>query len=121
MSFSQEQTRRRQNLLFICSRNQWHGPTAEKVWSQHPDVNTRSAGTSPHARKTVNARDIQWCDVILVMEKKHKNRIVAEFSGMLEHKPIHVLDIPDDYGYMDDELVGLVTETVASVLNIAPN
>ncbi len=94
-----------QNLLFICSRNQWRSPTAEEVWRKYPDINARSAGTSPKARKTVSSSDIRWADIIFVMEQKHKNRLKAEFTRMLEHKPLYVLDIPDEYQYMDEELV----------------
>ena len=93
------------NLLFICSRNQWRSPTAEEIWRKNPNFNVRSAGTSPKARKTVSSVDVRWADIIFVMEKKHKNRLVAEFTKMLNHTPIHVLDIPDEYKYMDPELV----------------
>jgi predicted protein tyrosine phosphatase len=93
------------NLLFICSRNQWRSPTAEEIWRKHSGVNTRSAGTSPKAKKTVSSADIRWADIIFVMEKKHKNRLLAEFTRMLDHKFIHVLDIPDEYQYMDSDLI----------------
>jgi len=93
------------NLLFICSRNQWRSPTAEEIWRKNPNFNTRSAGTSPKAKKTVNSADIRWADIIFVMEKKHKNRLVAEFTRMLDHKTVHVLGVPDEYKYMDPELV----------------
>lgn len=106
------------NVLFICSRNQWRSPTAETVWRKHPDISVRSAGTSPSARRTVSAVDIHWADVIVVMEQKHKNRLVAEFTRLLEHKPIHVLDIPDEYKYMDPELVEMLEESVGSYLGL---
>ena len=106
------------NVLFICSRNQWRSPTAETVWRKHPDISVRSAGTSPSARRTVSAADIHWADVIVVMEQKHKNRLVAEFTRLLEHKPIHVLDIPDEYRYMDPELVEMLEESVSSYLGL---
>lgn len=93
------------NLLFICSRNQWRSPTAETIWRKHPDFNVKSAGTSPKAKRTVNAADIRWANVIFVMEKKHKNRLLAQFNRLLEYKTIHVLDIPDEYQYMDAELI----------------
>lgn len=93
------------NLLFICSRNQWRSPTAEAIWRKHPDFNARSAGTSKKSKKTVSSADIHWADIIFVMEKKHKNRLIAEFTRMLDHKTIHILDIPDDYQYMDPELI----------------
>ncbi|EOD77786.1 putative protein tyrosine phosphatase [Grimontia indica] len=104
------------NLLFVCSRNQWRSPTGEEVWRRQPGFNARSAGTSPKARKTVSVADIRWADVVFVMEKKHKNRLTAEFSPLLEHKPLHVLDIPDDYQYMDPELVEEIEQKVALVL-----
>ena len=105
------------NLLFICSRNQWRSPTAEEIWRKKPGVNVRSAGTSPKAKKTVSSADIRWADVIFVMEKKHKNRLAAEFTRMLERKVIHVLDIPDEYKYMDPELISELEAGVNVYLN----
>jgi predicted protein tyrosine phosphatase len=95
----------RQNILFICSRNQWRSPTAEKIYSRDERVNVRSAGTSPRAKKTVNAKDIQWADTIFVMEHKHRDRLKASFSRLLQYKKIVVLDIPDVYQYMDEALI----------------
>jgi len=92
------------NFLFICSRNQWRSPTAERVFKQQ-GYNTRSAGTSPKARNTVSVADIRWADIILVMEKKHKNRLMAQFPRLLTHKPLYILDIPDDYRFMDGALI----------------
>lgn len=109
------------NLLFICSRNQWRSPTGEEVWRKRPGFNARSAGTSPNARKTVGAADIRWADQIFVMEKKHRNKLMAEFSRLLEHKPIHVLDIPDEYHYMDPELVDEIDVRVSTILDALPH
>ena len=102
----------RLNVLFACSRNQWRSPTAEQVWRRHPRLSVRSGGTSPSARHTVSAQDVEWADVVIVMEQKHKSRLLAEFTRLLEHKPIHVLDIPDEYRYMAPELVELLKQSV---------
>lgn len=104
------------NLLFICSRNQWRSPTAETIWRNHADFNAKSAGTSPKARKSVSSADIRWADVIFTMESKHKNRLKAEFTRLLDHKPIYVLDIPDNYKYMDPELVQELESLVPAYL-----
>ncbi|GAB7532735.1 phosphotyrosine protein phosphatase [Pseudomonas sp. 3A(2025)] len=104
------------NLLFICSRNQWRSPTAETIWRRRPGFNARSAGTSPNARKPVGVVDIRWADVIFVMERKHLNRLQADYARLLEHKPIHCLEIPDDFRYMDPELVDMLEDTVAFYL-----
>ena len=104
------------HLLFICSRNQWRSPTAENLWRRSSCYDARSAGTSPKAKKTVSATDIQWADIIFVMENKQKNRLIATFTRMLDHKPIHVLDIPDDYQYMDPELIAELEARVENYL-----
>jgi predicted protein tyrosine phosphatase len=103
-------------LLFVCSRNQWRSPTAEQVWRSDPRVLARSAGTSPNAKHTISAADVQWADVILVMEEKHKSRVKAEFTRLMSHKPVHVLDIPDEYKFMDAELVEILENSVASII-----
>ncbi|MDZ7938852.1 MAG: phosphotyrosine protein phosphatase [Rhodoferax sp.] len=108
----------RLNVLFVCSRNQWRSPTAEQVWRKHPQVAARSAGTSPNARHKVSVEDIRWASVILVMEEKHKSRLTAEFTRLLENKPIHVLDIPDDYRYMAPELIEILEQSVPSLLGL---
>ena len=105
------------NALFICSRNQWRSPTAEAVFRRYPNVQTRSAGTSPNARHTVSINDITWADKVFVMEQKHKNRLSAQFSRALQHKEIIVLDIPDDYRYMDEELIEILKESVEPYLS----
>ena len=106
------------NVLFVCSRNQWRSPTGEQVWRRHPLVNARSAGTSASARRVVSAADLAWADVVLVMEEKHKSRLLAEHRVLLQDKSLHVLDIPDDYRYMDTELVELLSDPVAALLGL---
>ena len=107
------------NILFICSRNQWRSPTGEQVWKNHPELAVRSAGTSPKARRTVSAKDIQWADVVFTMEEKHKSRLKAKFTRLLNHKDVQVLDIPDEYQYMDSELIEIMKQTVGSYLGVA--
>ena len=104
------------NVLFVCSRNQWRSPTAERMFKGHPVIVARSAGTSASARHHISHVDIDWADVILVMEDKHRQRIVAEYTRLVEHTPIHVLDIPDEYKYMDPELMDILEQTVEPLL-----
>jgi predicted protein tyrosine phosphatase len=105
------------NLLFICSRNKWRSPTAEKIWSNINGYSTRSAGTSPNAIRTIKIKDVQWADVIFVMEKKHKNRVRAAFPRATQFKNIHILDIPDEYQFNDPELISELTARVDPILN----
>lgn len=108
------------NVLFVCSKNQWHSPTGEQVWRRTPGLQVQSAGTSRSARQRLTVGDIRWADVILVMEQKHKSRIMADFRDEVRYKTLHVLDIQDDYKYMDPELVKLLRERSAPYLLAEP-
>ncbi|MEO7496589.1 MAG: phosphotyrosine protein phosphatase [Massilia sp.] len=106
------------NVLFVCSRNQWRSPTAEQVWRRHPELNVRSAGTSTNARHPVTENDLAWADVVFAMEDKHKSRLMAAHRAVLAGKVIHVLDIPDEFRYMDAELVAQLRHAVGDILGL---
>lgn len=93
------------NILFVCSRNKWRSATAETIFKNHPNHQIKSAGTANSARIKLNNKHIIWADLIFVMEKMHKQRITENFSEDIVNKKIIVLDIPDDYQYMDEELI----------------
>jgi predicted protein tyrosine phosphatase len=112
-----EDRRQPVKVLFVCSRNQWRSPTAERVAREWPSVEARSAGMSPNATCTLNERHLRWADIVIVMEKKHRERIVARFPAMLRKDQIHVLNIPDDYQFMDPELVDWIEAAVPPLLD----
>jgi len=39
------------------------------------------------------------------MEDKHKEHLLAKFPGDMKYKHIQVVDIPDEYQYMDPQLI----------------
>jgi predicted protein tyrosine phosphatase len=104
------------NILFICSRNNWRSPTAESIYKGRQDHQVKSAGTEPSARIRVSARDILWADLIFAMEKKHKQRLLAKFPSETERKKIIILDIEDEYTYMDKELIEMIKLSVDAYL-----
>ena len=104
------------NVLFVCSMNKWRSPTGEEVFRKEPGLSVRSAGTVRGAKRTISLADIRWADVIFVMEQKHQSRLRARFRDELRYKPVHVLDIPDDYRYMDPDLVELIRAKVTPLL-----
>lgn len=103
-------------LLFVCTMNQWRSPTAERMYAERAFVEARSRGTSDKAAKTVKKADLQWADVILVMEHKHRERLMIDFSWELRFKELHVLNIPDDYKFMAPELILEIQATVEPIL-----
>ncbi len=107
------------NILFICSRNIWRSPTAEVIYKDRQDINVRSAGTEPSARIKVTAKLIDWADTIFVMEKKHKQRLKEKFPENTTDKSIFILDIPDEYKFMDEELIESIKISVSPYLDHA--
>ncbi|HEX9199977.1 MAG TPA: low molecular weight protein tyrosine phosphatase family protein [Acidobacteriaceae bacterium] len=98
--------------LFVCSRNKLRSPTAEAIFAARGDVEALSAGTGSDAENPISADLVEWADIIFVMERIHRDRINEKFSSLVRGKRIIVLDIPDNYGYMDPELVAILERRV---------
>jgi predicted protein tyrosine phosphatase len=103
-------------VLFVCSHNKWRSTTGEAVFSRVAGVSARSAGTASSARHQITVADIRWADMILVMEDKHAARLRADFRQEVTYKPMHVLDIPDDYQFMDEDLVELIRAKAGALI-----
>ena len=50
------------------------------------------------------------------MEQKHKQNIKEKFSKQLQHKKVIMLDIPDDYHYMDEALIEILKSALIPYL-----
>ena len=107
------------NILFICSQNELRSPTAEQLFSGRRDVAVASAGLNHDAPQTVTPELLEWADVILVMEKAHLVRMRRRFRKHLNRQRLVVLNIPDDYGYMDPALIELLEARVPQLLGLA--
>ena len=105
-------------LLFVCSQNKLRSLTAERIFSGLPGIQVRSAGTQPDARIVVTEGHIGWADVIFLMEKSHLNRIRRKMSEALMGKRVIVLGIPDDYEYMQPELIDELEGKVSQHLSL---
>lgn len=100
------------NILFLCSKNKLRSPTAEAVFSAVDGWNVYSAGISNEAEVHVSTEDIECADYIFVMEKAHKRKLFSQFGRALKNKSVISLDIPDNYGYMDETLIEMLKSKV---------
>jgi predicted protein tyrosine phosphatase len=107
---------RARRLLFLCHLNRRRSATAERIFCKRPDVEVRSAGLSADALVQVNARMLDWADVVFTMEPGHLDTLSAMFPGHAALERVACLDIPDTYAFLDPELVGLLEERVLPVL-----
>lgn len=108
------------NLLFVCSKNRLRSPTAEAVFTQHAGINAIGAGINSDADTPVSGDLIEWADVILVMEKFHRAKIARKFSALLKEKRLVCLDIPDNYEFMQPELIEKLITKVSKCVRIFP-
>lgn len=103
-------------ILFLCSRHRLRSPTAEQVFREWPGLETDSAGLAPDADSPLSAEQVAWADLILVMENSHRRRLQSRFAGPLKGKRVVVLGIPDDYDFMQPELVDLLLRRAGPLL-----
>lgn len=107
-------------VLFVCSQNRLRSPTAEQVFSRREDLEVESAGTNHDAENPVTAELVVWADVIFVMEKAHRGKLQRRFRAALAGKRVICLDIPDDYAFMQPDLVRLLEARVSRHLPTIP-
>lgn len=116
----------REQLLFVCSRNQWRSPTAAALFKNSDFLSdrlrqryvARSAGTSDKARVKITAGMINWADKIFVMEKRHAAIIQQKYPDNIKDRSIITLHISDDYQYMDPELIDMLESRLAEYLDL---
>lgn len=94
--------------LFICSANRLRSPTAEQIFAEWAGVETDSAGLNNDADQALSVEQIEWASVIFVMEKAHRSKLSKRFKRHLNGKRVICLDIPDDYEFMQPELIRLL-------------
>ena len=96
--------------LFICQQNRKRSATAERVFAKDPTLDVRSAGTASDALVQVNQRMLDWADVIFVMDDEQRRDLGRMFPGDEAVGRAICLDIPDQYPFLDPELVTLLRE-----------
>ena len=93
-------------VLFICNQNENRSKTAEETFKDF--FETRSAGL--FNQYPVTKKDMQWADLIIVMEEKQRAELSIRFPAQYLKKRILSLNIPDVYYYNQPELINLLKE-----------
>jgi predicted protein tyrosine phosphatase len=104
------------NVLFVCSQNKLRSPTAEQVFAGRPDIEVSSAGTNNDAENPLSQEQVEWADIIFVMERAHRAKVQKKYRSSLRNKRLICLGIPDDYAFMDPALIELLEAKVPQFL-----
>ncbi|HBD02018.1 TPA: protein-tyrosine-phosphatase [Candidatus Collierbacteria bacterium] len=102
-------------ILVVCSHNKWRSPTAEAIYRKDKRFHIKSAGLGKLSPHQISLRDIETSNLILYMEKDHLERIKLLFPNVRLPSAIN-LDIPDQYCFMDPELIEILREKIESIL-----
>jgi predicted protein tyrosine phosphatase len=99
-------------VLFLCRQNRMRSPTAERVFCKRPDLDVRSAGTATDALARVNRQMLDWADQIFIMDDQQRKALERRFRGHPALARLICLDIPDDFTFLQPELVMLLCSRV---------
>lgn len=102
-------------ILFVCTINRMRSATAQKIFENDERFDVKSAGTDKNAAVVLTPELMDWSDTIIVMEKHHRNFIRAKHSMYYNSKRIVCLYIPDEYDFMQPELISILQDKVNDV------
>ena len=102
-------------LLFVCTINRMRSATAHKIFEDDSRFEVKSAGTDKSAAIVLTPELLEWADAIVVMEKHHRAYIRAKHSSYYNTKKIVCLYIPDEYDFMQPELIAILKDKVEDV------
>ena len=103
--------------MVVCGKNKKRSRTAEFIFKNDSRFNIRSVGVSPNSIRKITENDLNWSDLVLVMENEHKSKI-KELFRKINNIKIEVLNIEDEFEFMDEELVIILTEAINDRINI---
>ncbi len=104
------------NILFVCHQNRVRSATAERLFRRRVDLDVRSAGTSGDALVRVNARMLEWADVVFTMDDGQRTALEQMFPGHPALAQLVCLEIPDQFTFLQPELVAVLEARVTPFL-----
>lgn len=111
----------RLRVLCVCSAGLLRSPTAAWILSNDPfDFNTRAVGTShDFALIPIDAAHVAWADEIVVMDMAQEVLIRSiEEIARLPESIVHVVNVPDNFGFRDPELVEMMNDIFLELFRI---
>jgi protein-tyrosine phosphatase len=105
-------------VLFLCHAGLLRSATAAHIFSAPPyNWNTRTAGVAvQYALNPVTEALLEWADLVVCVEPDVRNQLAYLFVDheqdddfLAYAKKIVTLNIPDDFQYMEVDLITMLT------------
>ena len=106
----------RKKVLCVCSAGLLRSPTMAVVLSQPPfHFNTRAVGVSREfALIDVDEYLLEWADCVLCASPEVKTALVERFADVSRYNIIS-MNIPDNFQYMEHQLVREITQQAKDI------
>ena len=91
-------------ILFVCNQYMHRSPMAAKLFAD--TFETRAKGLYSDA--PIRAEDLEWADVVAVMEPEQRHELGKRFPSLYLQKRIVCLDVPDSYSFGSLALIALL-------------
>lgn len=99
-------------VLFICNQNKHRSKTAEELF--RGKFETKSAGL--YNETPVNENELEWADLIAVMEDFQREELGKRFPKQYMKKRIISLNVPDVYSFNQPELIKILNLKVRTLV-----
>lgn len=100
-------------LLFICSQGRNRSRTAAEMYADTHETRSKAL-YNPY--KKLGVKDLEWADLILVMQEHHKKTIKKIHPAHYSKNKVVNLNIPDAYAYQQPELKKILEKKVSQAL-----
>jgi len=103
-------------VLCVCSAGMMRSATTAVVLNRDYNYNTRAVGVNKtYALIPINTQLLYWADEIVCAEWEHAKKVMdlidecmLKEDAEITKNSIKILNIPDTYGYMDEDLINLI-------------
>ena len=86
------------------------------MFSNRDDIEVLSAGLDSTCGNPVTPEFLEWANIVFVMERAHRTKLSKRFRISLKAARVICLDIPDNYKFMDPDLVRILETRVPRFL-----
>ena len=110
----------RKKVLCVCSAGLLRSPTIAWILSNEPfGYNTRAVGTSQeYALIPLEPVHLHWADAVVFVDEGNYLTACYEYEDTIHNMEHHILSIPDQFPFRDEELVKIATQQLKKAFGV---